>query len=184
MEVKAVGFRIVSGIKSFSAVAVVAMAVSGQAVATDDRSDVLERIKPIGQVNVAGQAEATVAEQAAPKAETATPEAGATEQAVSEATETAAAEAVNNLPATAAGDPSALATSKGCMACHQVAAKVVGPAYKDVAAKYKGDAAAVDALVKKVKAGGVGVWGQIPMPPNAAVSDEDLKTIVEWVLAQ
>jgi cytochrome c len=174
MEVKAVGFRIVSSIKSFSAVVAVALVVANPVTAAEDRADVLERIKPIGQVNVAGQAEATVAEQAAPKAE----------QAAPEATETAAVEAVNNLPATAAGDPAALATSKGCMACHQVATKVVGPAYKDVAAKYKGDAAAVDALVKKVKAGGVGVWGQIPMPPNAAVSDEDLKTIVEWVLAQ
>ncbi len=70
------------------------------------------------------------------------------------------------------------------MACHQIDTKVVGPAYKDVAAKYKGDAAALDTLVKKVKAGGVGVWGQIPMPPNAAVSDEDIKTLVEWVLSQ
>lgn len=181
MEVKAVGFKIVSSFKSFSAVMVVALVVANPVSAAEDRADVLERIKPIGQVIVAGQADATVAEQAAPKAEQAAP--GASE-ASPEATETAAAEMVNKLPATAAGDPAALATSKGCMACHQVATKVVGPAYKDVAAKYKGDAAAVDALVKKVKAGGVGVWGQIPMPPNAVVSDEDLKTIVEWVLAQ
>ena len=80
-------------------------------------------------------------------------------------------------------DQTALATSKGCMACHQVEMKVVGPAYKDVAAKYKGDATALDTLVAKVKAGGKGNWGEIPMPPNPAVSDEDLKTLVTWVLS-
>lgn len=175
------GFKIVSSIKSFSAVMAVALVVANPVSAAEDRADVIERIKPIGQVAVAGQVDATVAEQAAPKAEPAAP--GASE-AAPEATETAAADAVNNLPATAAGDPAALATSKGCLACHQVDTKVVGPAYKDVAAKYKGDATALDTLVKKVKAGGVGVWGQIPMPPNAAVSDEDIKTIVEWVLSQ
>lgn len=76
----------------------------------------------------------------------------------------------------------ALATSKGCMACHQIEVKVVGPAYKEVAAKYKGDAGAVDMLVTKVKAGGVGTWGQIPMPPNAHVPEEDIKKIVEWIM--
>jgi cytochrome c len=78
----------------------------------------------------------------------------------------------------------ALATKNGCMACHKVDVKVVGPALKDVAAKYKDDATAIDALSAKVKAGGKGVWGEIPMPPNAAVSDEDLKTIVSWMLSQ
>lgn len=77
----------------------------------------------------------------------------------------------------------ALATAKGCMACHKVDMKVVGPSYKDEAAKYKDDdAAAVDTLVAKVKAGGKGVWGEIPMPPNPTVSDEDLKTLVSWIL--
>ena len=80
-------------------------------------------------------------------------------------------------------DQTALATSKGCMACHQVEMKVVGPAYKEVAAKYKDDPAALDTLVAKVKAGGKGNWGEIPMPPNPAVSDEDLKTLVTWVLS-
>lgn len=84
-----------------------------------------------------------------------------------------------------AADETALAQKSGCMACHQVAAKVVGPAYKDVAKKYAGDAGAADRLTKKVIAGGVGVWGQVPMPPkggNAAVKDEDIKKIVTWVL--
>ncbi|MCG7981335.1 MAG: c-type cytochrome [Candidatus Thiodiazotropha lotti] len=77
----------------------------------------------------------------------------------------------------------AVATTSGCMACHQVETKVVGPAYKEVAAKYKGQAGAVDTLVAKVKAGGVGTWGQIPMPPNAHVSDENIRVVVEWILS-
>lgn len=84
-----------------------------------------------------------------------------------------------------AADELALAQKSGCMACHQVGVKVVGPAYKDVAKKYAGDKSAHDKLVKKVIAGGVGVWGQVPMPPkggNAAVKDEDISKIVAWVL--
>ena len=77
----------------------------------------------------------------------------------------------------------ALAQKSGCMACHAVDKKVVGPAYKEVAAKYKGDAKAEAMLADKVKKGGVGNWGQIPMPPNATVSDADVKTLVKWVLA-
>ncbi|MEW8206077.1 MAG: c-type cytochrome [Candidatus Thiodiazotropha taylori] len=84
--------------------------------------------------------------------------------------------------ATASADPVALATQRGCMACHQVETKVVGPAYKEVAAKYKGQGDAVAALSAKVKAGGSGVWGPVPMPPNAHVSDDDIKVIVEWIM--
>ncbi|MCB5205772.1 c-type cytochrome [Methylovorus mays] len=77
----------------------------------------------------------------------------------------------------------ALAQKNGCLACHSIANKVVGPAYKDVAAKYKGDKTAEAKLIAKVKAGGSGVWGPIPMPPNSPhVKDEDIKTIVEWIL--
>ena len=85
-----------------------------------------------------------------------------------------------------AADETALAQKSGCMACHQVAAKVVGPAYKDVAKKYAGDAKAVDNLTKKVIAGGKGVWGEVPMPPkggNAAIADADIKKIVAWVMS-
>ena len=78
----------------------------------------------------------------------------------------------------------ALAQAKGCMACHQVAVKVVGPSYKDVAAKYKDQADAADVLAAKVKAGGVGTWGQIPMPPQPTLTDDEVKTLVAWVLAQ
>ena len=85
------------------------------------------------------------------------------------------------LPALANED---LAKKSGCMACHAIDKKVVGPAYKEVAAKYKGDKAAEAKLVKKVKEGGVGVWGQVPMPPNSHVKDDDIKTLVKWVLSQ
>jgi cytochrome c len=78
----------------------------------------------------------------------------------------------------------ALAQKNGCLACHSVSNKVVGPAYKDVAAKYKGDKGAEAKLIEKVKKGGSGVWGPIPMPPNSPhVKDADIKTIVEWVLS-
>ena len=83
-----------------------------------------------------------------------------------------------------ADDPAqALAAKSGCLACHTVDKKIIGPAYKDVAAKYKGQADAEDKLVAKVKAGGAGVWGPMPMPPNAQVADADLHTIVKWVLS-
>ncbi len=85
-------------------------------------------------------------------------------------------------PVMAAEDASALAQMKNCLGCHQIDKKVVGPAYKDVAAKYAGDAGAVDKLVAKVKSGGAGVWGQIPMPPNN-VTDEEAKKLVEWILS-
>lgn len=83
-----------------------------------------------------------------------------------------------------AADAQALAQKSGCLACHSVDHKVLGPAYKDVAAKYKGDKGAEAKLVAKVKAGGSGVWGNIPMPANSPqVKDEDIKTIVQWILA-
>ena len=77
-----------------------------------------------------------------------------------------------------------LAQKSGCTACHAVDKKIVGPAYKDVAAKYKGDKGAHARLEEKVKKGGVGVWGQVPMPPNSQVSDADIKKLVTWVLSQ
>lgn len=83
-----------------------------------------------------------------------------------------------------AGADQALAQKSGCMACHSVDKKVLGPAYKDVAAKYKGQKDAEAKLVEKVKKGGSGVWGPIPMPANSPqVKDEDIKSIVKWVLS-
>jgi cytochrome c len=76
----------------------------------------------------------------------------------------------------------ALMKKGGCAACHAVDKKIVGPAYQEVAAKYKGDKDAAAKLVDKVKKGGVGVWGQIPMPPNTQVSDADIKELVGWIL--
>jgi len=75
-----------------------------------------------------------------------------------------------------------LAQKYNCLACHAVDKKLVGPAYAEVAKKYKGDKGALDHLSAKVKAGGSGVWGAIPMPPNN-VPDADIKTLVEWVLS-
>jgi len=77
----------------------------------------------------------------------------------------------------------ALAKAKNCMACHAVDKKLVGPAYKDVAAKYKGDKAAVATLAAKIKTGGKGVWGEVPMPPNNVTPEEATK-LATWVLAQ
>ena len=76
----------------------------------------------------------------------------------------------------------ALAKAKNCMACHAIDKKLVGPSYKDVAAKYKGNAGAVDTLAAKVKAGGKGTWGQVPMPPNQ-VTDAEAATLARWVLS-
>jgi cytochrome c len=74
----------------------------------------------------------------------------------------------------------------GCSACHNVDKKVVGPSYKEVAKKHKGQKDAAAMLVKKVREGGSGAYGQIPMPPNSKgqISDEDLKALVDWVLSK
>ncbi|HJW56105.1 MAG TPA: c-type cytochrome [Burkholderiaceae bacterium] len=77
-----------------------------------------------------------------------------------------------------------LAQKSGCMACHGIDKKIVGPAYKDVAKKYKGNKDAEAMLVKKIKEGGAGVWGPIPMPANSPqVSDTNIKTLTAWILS-
>lgn len=76
-----------------------------------------------------------------------------------------------------------LAQKKNCMACHAVDKKVVGPSYQDVAAKYAGQKDAVDKLAQKVIKGGAGVWGPVPMPANAAVSDAEAKQLVTWIMS-
>jgi cytochrome c551/c552/cytochrome c5 len=115
----------------------------------------------------------TTAAAAAPSAAGATP---------------AAAKAAPSSSATASGPldlaaAQAMMQKDGCGACHAVDKKVVGPAYQDVAAKYKGDAGALARLTQKVKAGGVGVWGPVPMPPNSWVADGDIQALVTWILA-
>jgi cytochrome c len=77
-----------------------------------------------------------------------------------------------------------LAKKHACFACHAVDKKLVGPSYKEVAAKYRADKGAGAKLFDKVKKGGTGVWGQVPMPPNGAVPDADIKTLVKWIMSQ
>ena len=76
----------------------------------------------------------------------------------------------------------ALATSKNCMACHATDKKLVGPAFKDVAAKYANDKTAAYKLAIKIQKGGAGVWGPVPMPANTQVNDADAKKLAAWVL--
>src|SRR5688572_21756726 len=85
----------------------------------------------------------------------------------------------------AGGDPiQRLLTTNACLACHTLDKRVVGPSYREVAAKYAGSANAADTLAKKIKEGGSGVWGSVPMPPHPQLSDADLQRIVAWVLQQ
>lgn len=89
-----------------------------------------------------------------------------------------------------AADPAAemapemkLAQKNGCLACHDLDVKKVGPAWREVARKYAGDGEAEAMLVTKVKKGGKGHWGEVPMPANVTVKDTDIKTLVQYVLA-
>ena len=77
-----------------------------------------------------------------------------------------------------------LAAKKNCLACHQIDKKVVGPSYKDVAAKYAGDKEAPGKLAQKIMKGGSGVWGPVPMPANPQVSEAEAKQLAAWVLTQ
>jgi cytochrome c len=77
-----------------------------------------------------------------------------------------------------------LAKQKNCLACHAADKKLVGPSYKDVAAKYKGDKDAPAKLAKKIREGGVGVWGQVPMPANPQVNEQEAAALAKWVLSQ
>ena len=86
-----------------------------------------------------------------------------------------------SLPAYASDE---LAKKHACLACHATDKKLVGPSYREVAAKYRGDAGAEAKLVDKVKKGSQGTWGQVPMPPNANVPDGDVRTLVKWILSQ
>ena len=75
-----------------------------------------------------------------------------------------------------------LAKAKNCLACHATDKKLVGPSYKDVAAKYASDKDAATKLAKKIREGGVGVWGQVPMPANPQVNADEAKTLANWIL--
>ncbi len=91
----------------------------------------------------------------------------------------AAAAAMSALPARASAD---MAQKKNCMACHATDKKLIGPAYKDVAAKYSGQKDAADKLAQKILKGGSGVWGAVPMPANPQVSEAEAKQLAAWVL--
>jgi len=95
---------------------------------------------------------------------------------------TAAAAALVVMSGAASADQ-ALAQKNACMSCHGVDKKIVGPAFKEVAKKYAGDKTARDKLAAKVKAGGKGVWGEVPMPPNPNLKPEDASKIIDWVLS-
>ncbi len=86
-------------------------------------------------------------------------------------------------PAFAAEDMTKMAQEKSCLACHAVDKKLIGPGFKEVAAKYAGQKDAVDKLATKVIKGGSGVWGPVPMPANAQVSEAESKKLVAWILA-
>ncbi len=104
-----------------------------------------------------------------------------------ERTAYAAAPAVQAAPATIAGgshDPQALLTANGCTACHAVDKKVVGPAFKEVAAKYANQPGAAALVAQNIRAGGAGKWGQVPMPGYAALSSEDLQSLAGWILGR
>ena len=136
-------------------------------------------------VYMANQSGASFKEAAAP-AVPAAPSAAAASPSPAAVAPTAPTSAAT---APAAGAPLDLASGTammqkdGCSACHAVDKKIVGPSYQEVAAKYKGDKDALAKLTQKVKAGGSGVWGPVPMPPNAQIPDADIKALVSWILA-
>jgi cytochrome c len=198
--------KLIPVVAALSVLTLTACSEEASAPLTDEQiSAVKEQLAPVASVAVAGKSVAAPAKapvKAAPEpapaesvpttpepapsaAETPVAPAKSTAPEPAVAAETAPSAPVEAAPAApAASDALALATNNGCMACHKIDVMLVGPAYKDVSAKYKDDPAALDTLVAKVKAGGVGAWGQIPMPPNGHVSDADIKTIVTWVLVQ
>jgi cytochrome c len=83
-----------------------------------------------------------------------------------------------------AQDAAKLAQEKACLACHSVDKRVVGPSFKEIAAKYRTDKTAEAKLVQKVLKGGSGVWGQVPMPPNTTVAEKDALILVKWIMSQ
>lgn len=76
-----------------------------------------------------------------------------------------------------------LARKYACLSCHAIDRKLVGPSYIEIANKYKHNSKAAELLTKKIRIGGVGVWGQVPMPANSAIKDDELKIVVAWILA-
>jgi cytochrome c len=94
-----------------------------------------------------------------------------------------AAVSVQNVQAMDAAAAKALASKSACMSCHAVDRKLVGPSYKDVAAKHKGEAGAVDKVAARIKSGGSGMYGPIPMPAQPNLKPDELKLLAQWILA-
>jgi len=139
-----------------------------------------EETQPAGQPAQPEQsAQPAQPEQSAQPAQPAQPEQQKQEQPSKPSGEQKPAEQKSQGPAK---DMTALAQQKGCFACHDINTKKVGPAYKDVAKKFAGQPGAVDELAKKIKNGGVGTWGQVPMPPQN-VTDEEAKELAQWILS-
>lgn len=152
--------------KLLAASAAMLALTAGNAFAAMDDESIADRIKPYGEVCVEGDecAQAAAAPAAAP---------AATDDTATASADTAAA---------GGGEGEALFKSKPCGACHSVDNQLVGPALKEVAAKYAGQDDAVAVLVTSITEGVSGKWGAIPMPPNA-VTEEEATTLAEWVLS-
>ena len=157
--------------------------------AGENEARVMARIKPVGELTVAAAPASAAPATAAPANvgpanAAAAPGAPAAPSAAAAAAVAAPAAAASAKPGGALDLQSgqAMMQKDGCAACHAVDKAVVGPAYRQVAAKYRGDKSAAAKLEHKVKTGGSGVWGPVPMPPNAAVSDADIKALVNWIL--
>lgn len=76
-----------------------------------------------------------------------------------------------------------VAVENGCLVCHGITKKIIGPGFADIAAKYRGDAGAVARLLKKLRTGGIGAWGSVPMPAQGSLKDEDANLLVRWILS-
>ena len=135
-------------------------------------------------VYMANQAGASFKEPPAPKEAAPPPATAGTPPPAPPPAQVAAASVAAAPAAAAGGSPEELLQKDGCLVCHATDKRIVGPSYKEVATKYAGDKDALAKLVQKVKDGGAGVWGQIPMPPHPQVSEADLQTMVKFILAQ
>jgi cytochrome c len=184
----------------FTLAATMLLAGCGQGDNTTDANEAAARTRPVARFELAPAATDTpapapvaqetappVASSAEPPAQTVAasdPSAGAEAPAPAVAASDSSAEPAGSAPAQPApvANAEALAQARGCFACHRTDVKLIGPAYKEVAAKYAGQDAA-DALAEKVIKGGAGVWGAMPMTPNNIPADE-AKQLVAWILSQ
>jgi cytochrome c5 len=180
--------RIKSGVDALYASAIKGKNAMPPKGGSADLTDVEVQRAVVYMANHAGASFKEPPAPAAARAPAAATTAAAAPAAAAAAPAPAPAAPAKAAPAAAAGAPldmasaTAMMQKDGCSACHAVDKKIVGPAYQDVAAKYKGDKDSVTKLVQKVKAGGSGAWGPVPMPANAQVPEADIKALVTWIL--